>query len=420
MKTRSVTARAARVRDADGRHDLQRRGASRGFIVFCCAAVLVSALLKLPSLRYPQGEGDERIYWQLAENLTEGGTYTLQGSALLKELSPYMYDRPLFHHPPLFPALLVPFVLTGSKSAAVLVSWLGHAFTIIAVALVGRHILGRLSNNAHISLPAFWLPVLGVSADPLSCLCRGASGSTACLAALRHSQSQLSSLRAANDRRTILAIGGALLGLAALAKLTALIVAPVVLMAGVCGDETMEAAGDIGGGDPRGRNPDRAPWMILFYLEYGVLTPSWVKPDARLMELFPFVRVAVERPWYYYGAKLVQIMPLVLVPGGSCCANGTCGCSRRFVLQRVFGIVVTTLTVMGVAGYGFQMRHITPAIAAVYVVVLAALLERERPVLLMVCGFSMLVGTVTGAMHLLAPEFDEIVSLLRAAGVVSF
>ena len=53
-------------------------------------------------------------------------------------------------------------------------------------------------------------------------------------------------------------------------------------------------------------------------------------------------------------------------------------------------------------------------------IVLVALLERERPVLLMVCGFSVLVGTVTGAMYLLAPQFDEIVSLLRIAGLVSF
>ena len=63
-----------------------------------------------------------------------------------------------------------------------------------------------------------------------------------------------------------------------------------------------------------------------------------------------------------------------------------------------------------------QMRHIAPAVAAVYVIVLLTLLERERPVILLVCGFAMLVGTVTGAMYLLVPEFDEMLSLVRFGG----
>jgi len=55
-----------------------------------------------------------------------------------------------------------------------------------------------------------------------------------------------------------------------------------------------------------------------------------------------------------------------------------------------------------------------------YVVVLALLVDRDRPWLQMVCGFAMLVGTVTGAMHLLAPQFDEIVSLARVAGLLAY
>ena len=95
--------------------------------------------MKGPSLLYPRTEGDERIYWQLAQNLANGGDYTLRGSALLKELSAYIYDRPLFHHPPLFPALLSLFAIADMENAAVLVSWLGHVLVVIAVAIIGRH-----------------------------------------------------------------------------------------------------------------------------------------------------------------------------------------------------------------------------------------------------------------------------------------
>jgi membrane-associated HD superfamily phosphohydrolase len=161
--------------------------------------------------------------------------------------------------------------------------------------------------------------------------------------------------------------------------------------------------------------------MIPFYLQYGVMLPSWVKPDARLMELFPFVRMAVERPWYYYAAKLAFTMPLALVAVWLLIRERQLWRHPAIQIAAAwFFIVVAALTVMGIDGYGFQMRHIAPAIAAVYVIILVALLERERPALLMVCAFSMLVGTVTGAMHLLAPEFAEIVSLLRVAGFANY
>ena len=89
----------SRRRDVDRSHKSQersRRRSTRGFVLFCCAAA-VCLVLKGPSLLYPRTEGDERIYWQLAQNLANGGDYTLRGSALLKELSAYIYDRPLFH-----------------------------------------------------------------------------------------------------------------------------------------------------------------------------------------------------------------------------------------------------------------------------------------------------------------------------------
>ncbi len=66
--------------------------------------------LKLPSLAFDHDEPDEVVYWTVAEQLREHGVYTLRGSEVLPRLSARIYDRPLFHHPPLYPLLLVPFV----------------------------------------------------------------------------------------------------------------------------------------------------------------------------------------------------------------------------------------------------------------------------------------------------------------------
>ena len=66
------------------------------------------------------------------------------------------------------------------------------------------------------------------------------------------------------------------------------------------------------------------------------------------------------------------------------------------------------------------MRHIAPAVAAIYVILLAGLYGRERPVLLLLAGATIIIGRVTGAMHLLAPELDELLTLQTIAGLTLF
>ena len=426
----------SRRRTVDRSHKSQemprRARSTRGFVLFCCAAAAVCLVLKGPSLLYPRTEGDERIYWQLAQNLANGGDYSLRGSAVLKELSADIYDRPLFHHPPLFPALLSVFAMAGMESAAVLVSWLGHVLVVIAVAIIGRHALEHSSADGSITSPAFWLPVLGVSADPLLMFVSRRiwidsvlSGLVALSVALlviaegRRTPSPVGLRRA--SRHAMLAAAGGLLGLASLSKLTALILLPVFLVFCVRDEETWKQRVTAMVTVLLPVALFVVPWLMVFYQKNGVFVPSWVKPDARLMELYPFVRIAVERPWYYYAVKLVLIMPLALVAAWALARERALWTNRTVqIAVSWFLVVLVTLTYLGVDGYGFQMRHIAPAVAALYVIVLMLVSERERPLLLMVCGFTMLVGSVTGAMHLLAPQFDEIVSLARVAGLLSY
>jgi glycosyl transferase family 87 len=402
-------------------HELHRRARStRGFVLFCCAAATICVVLKCPSLLYPRTEGDERIYWQLANNLAHNGDYSLRGSAVLKELSPDMYDRPLFHHPPLFPALLSLFAMAGFENAAVLVSWLGHVLVVIAVAIIGRHVLEHSSTDGSITSPSFWLPVLGVAADPLLMFVSRRIWIDSLLAGLVALSVALLVV-AEPRRRTMLAVAGGLLGLAALAKLTALILLPVLLFFGMRDEETWKQRAAAAATVLLPVALFVVPWLIVFYQRNGVFIPSWVKPDSTLMQLYPFVRIAVERPWYYYSAKLILIMPLALVVVWSLVRERVLWSNRTIqIAASWFLVVLVTLTYLGIDGYGFQMRHIAPAVAALYVIVLVLVIERERPVLLMVCGFTMLVGAVTGAMHLLAPQFDEIVSLARVAGLLDY
>ena len=107
--------------------------------------ILVSTVLKLASLTFTHTEPDEVVYWTLAQHLLASGDYSLQGSEVLELLSPVIYDRPLFHHPPLFPVLLIPFVapvaVTGGSVTGVLTqSNPGRSAAIDTLAPANRHV----------------------------------------------------------------------------------------------------------------------------------------------------------------------------------------------------------------------------------------------------------------------------------------
>jgi hypothetical protein len=115
---------------ASSQHDLKR------FIAVCAVIVGLCLALKLPTLAFDRHEYDEHIYWALTGNWIENGRYLLQGTEILKSLPPEMYDRPLFHHPPMMSILDAPFVLMKSPATAICVSWLGHVLAIIGVAIL--------------------------------------------------------------------------------------------------------------------------------------------------------------------------------------------------------------------------------------------------------------------------------------------
>ncbi|MFH1075680.1 MAG: glycosyltransferase 87 family protein [Pseudomonadota bacterium] len=184
-------------------------------------------------MSYQHNETDEIIYWQLAENWLKTGNYSLQGTEILKSLPAYVYDRQLFHHPPLFSLLLIPFVIMKAKKLAIIISWLGHLLCIVSVALVGRSILTSRSQFS-VKSNLFWIPLISITFDPLLIFISRKlwidsllSGLVALSVALFYSVCK-SDIDYRHKKYGLIAAGIAL-GLAALCKLTALIVTPVII-----------------------------------------------------------------------------------------------------------------------------------------------------------------------------------------------
>jgi 4-amino-4-deoxy-L-arabinose transferase-like glycosyltransferase len=382
--------------------------------------LVFSVVLKLPTLYFSHTEADEQVYLSLANRLLTSGSYNLEGTEIISQLSPGIYDHPLFFHPPLFPACLVPFVYWNAERFAVLVSWLGHALCILAVAVIGRRIAFASGLDSERNPMVEWLPVIGVCLDPLllflsrklwidSLLTGLCAVSIAAFFCARYS-----------PRRSLwLIIGGILFGLAALSKMPALILTPVVVYLVLTPD-----------GPPRSKVKDlcwgflpalllAAPWYIAFYHTYGVLIPSWIKPDKWSVEHYPFVQIALERTPAYYFLKLIAIAPVSLLAFGVYAMRRSLWTSRMFLIPSIwFLLCFITISYLGVQGQGFQMRYIALLIPSIYLM-LYAFLDRFRHEFVSIGVLLLLVyGGMTGAINLATPDLDEVDSPIEQMGLL--
>jgi 4-amino-4-deoxy-L-arabinose transferase-like glycosyltransferase len=377
-------------------------------LLFCAFAVV----LKLPSLRFIHAEPDEIVYWSVARNMVERGEYTLRGAEIAGRLSPAIYDRPLFHHPPLYPMLLTPFVALNAQQSSVVISWLGHLLCVAAVGMIGWAVLDRGREDM------LWLALLGVATDPLLTFASRKLWIDALLAGLVALAIALVwTALVSRRRRLLLVMGGLVLGLAGLAKLPGLIVAPVMAMLVWSG-----------GGSLRQRLLDLVqvaapcvllvlPWLVVFVTTYGTLTPTLLRPDEWTVRHYPFLAFATGRPWYYYAAKLALAEPLSLVslallfrkPGGLTLA--------KLAAPSWLLLWLVVYTIQSATGYGFQMRHLAPLAPSLYVMLLFCGQSRGgllRPVIALALTY----GAMGATVYLLTERLDELLSLPELAGLL--
>ena len=404
------------ARDKNTSHrQLSPRPGLPSVMAIMLAFILISMFIKVPLLRYPHEENDEIIYTTLAKSLLTRGTYSLQGTEILSRLSPTIYDHPIFHHPPLFPALLVPFVAADARGAAVVISWLGHALAILGVGLVIRQALQARKEPFSITELACWLPLLAVTADPLQIFVARKLWIEGIFTGLFTISAAFLLLAPESKRpRLWLTLSGLGLGMAALAKISVLALAPVYVYAlhlffhkkgwffAACCFCLLPAAALT------------LPWFVYFYEKCGVFLPDWINPDQWSMEHFPLMKEWANRPWYFYLIKaplLIPVLPLCLYcfwRDRSILKQPSARIAFLFVLCQIL-----VLSWVGARGLGFQLRHLTLITPVIYIFLHHALPARsaERPVLVIAFVLCVFVAAVQGLMYLLAPNFDDLLLL---------
>lgn len=381
-------------------------GERRRFIQVCAAILVLSLALKLPSLFAPRAEDDERIYLLLTTNWLHNGSYSLQGTPILPELPQAIYDKPLFHHPPLTSILLVPFVKARAPGPAILVSWFGHALAVVGVAILCW--IWRRPDARAFDLATF-LPVLAVALDPILTFCARKIWPDNLVGGFATLGLALTALACQRCELKWPIAAGVAIGCAALAKLTGLLVLPVAVI--------LILTGASRGGRPRclvaigiSTAVLIGPWFYVFHREYGVFLPDWIKPDAALMALSPHVKRAMSLPWHHYLSQLALIAPvsLLILPLAAAAAQGP---QRRLIGLPLlwFITVLAGLLYLRSTGHSMQMRFLTPAIPALYAMLAILLRVSKRPQALAAAALLLtLYGAVHAGFYLQALEFDEI------------
>lgn len=274
--------------------------------------VLFTLIFKLPSLYFPHNEYDERIYVTLAKQIYHTGTYTVQNTPILKELSPEVYDRPLFFQPPLFVLLSIPLILNFGDNYAVIISWLGHILVLLSIFLFSRRLF---TKNHYVIL----LIVALAATDPIMVFASRKIWLDSLVAGLT-GISMFVFWKASLEKRQgkklkYFIVSGILLGAGIITKVPAVLLMPFFAIIFVKYHYRL----------PIKRNiillsalllPVLAitfPWFLKTYLYYGKLIDTQTLPEE-LLATNSYLRMVSNRPFYYYLKEIILLTPIILFP----------------------------------------------------------------------------------------------------------
>jgi 4-amino-4-deoxy-L-arabinose transferase-like glycosyltransferase len=355
--------------------------------------VLFALALRLTMLFVPHNEGDEVIYLTLAEKVTNNFfDYTLQGSPLLAKLPKATYDQPIFLRPPLFVYLLALFGIFNASVFLPLLSSLTTFWTTSALAMT----LSKRSDQALLTClllsfcPIFLFSSVRILIDIVLTLLV----SLAVLLTLF-----------ANDKSKTPVFGavGLVFGLAVLTKETAVLILPVLLylmLRGGVNRRSLVALAYFA----LAALVISTPWFVYFFKNTGSLARGAVI-DTEYLQL-PFIRMAVERSWYFYFAHVVLISPIYLFGYFEIIHR----LRKRESLTEVIWVLsyFIPLTFHGVMGNSYQTRYILPAIPALALLAAASLCRQKRWVhigAVVLLAYELLTGILNSVLFKLADVF---------------
>jgi len=336
--------------------------------------LITSFLLRLPGFFKAHLENDEVIYRTLVEkNSFKLRDYTLQGTGILQELSKKNYDFACFPHPPVFVYLETVFFRVFGKFGLMIVPVLSMLGVIWLVYKMGEQLYGKekglLASAIMAVCPVLFFISTKIWIDSL----------------LVFLVSLCSYLILQIKKPWQAVLPGFVFSLAMLTKYPAVFVLPAILLLIISKFKKWE---EIFLALVSFFAPllIMIPWFLYNLMVTGKIYKDYSTPSKELIEKFPFVKMMVNRPVWFYAVQLVLVFPAYVLG-----YLGVLGSLRKKNLGKNMSLAVWFLgflgglTLFGLRGGGYQTRYIAPglpALALLSVGVLPEKLEKWQVVLL--------------------------------------
>ena len=365
---------------------------SRDIVFF--SIIMFAIALRLTALFIPHNEADEVIYLTLAEKVTQNfSDYTLQGTPLLAKLPKATYDQPIFLRPPLFVYLLAFFGIFHAQVFLPLLSALGTLWTTSAIATK----LSKQNNQMILScLVLSFCPILLFSSVRIL---------IDIVLALLVSLCVLITILAIEKAKTpLFAMAGLIFGLAILTKESAVFILPVILYLLLRGGVNLQSLISIACFAVAALLIS-TPWFLYFFKVTGSFARGAVI-DAEYLQV-PFIKMAVERSWYFYFVHVALISPIYLFGYFEIIER----LRKRESLMEVIWVLsyFIPLTVHGFMGNSYQTRYILPAIPALALLTAASLNRQKHWAQLtavVLLAYELLTGILNSVVFKLADVFS--------------
>jgi len=344
-------------------------------------AIIVTCLfIHLPALFIEHIENDEVIYQTLANRLSENITdYSLQNTPIISQLPPAAYDKPLFHHPPLFIWLLLLFRTVLGSEFQILIPILACALTVLLIYLIGKELYnqktGILSALIFTLCPIMFHASTKIWIDPL-------------LTFLCTLSVYLGLLAAKKEKLYLYILNGITFGLAITTKTSGLLIIFPLAYLFCTSRLTLKnrlmkmlfflIPGII----------IASPWFLIFYNTFGTFLPWWIKPTNDIMQNFPFNNASVNRPWHFYFSNIFIVSPIYIFSWISIVKAFKK--PREWLLPAWVLTFIIAFTIVGISKGGYITRYVLPATPALAILSARFFLNLNKPVFWII--FILLIG----------------------------
>lgn len=338
--------------------------------------LLLSLSIRLPALFTRHIENDEVILQVLAEKASENPKdYSLQGTAILGQLPKIVYDKPLFHHPPLFIYGLTLFRNLLGVKCQILLPIFASVLTVLIIFAIGK----ELYDESVGLIAAFIFSICPIVLHASTKIWIDAVLTLFCTLSV-----YLSVLSVKREKAFWYILAGISFGLAVISKISALaIVAPIAYLF----LKNFNAK----------RLPNvlyfiifsiliASPWLFIFYRTFGTFFPWWIKPSEEPLRMFPFIKMAMARPWFFYFSNISAVAPIFLfawIGMIKSIKHPDKWLEFIWVLCLILGF--TLVGIMDLEGY--VTRYIMPAIPALAILAAKILSTKNKILWIIACVF---------------------------------